>query len=150
MPTMYFTVMDRWTQKVFERMTESPVTNYKHVNTEQILHADKALWVKVAKTGAKKCSDHEFEKFCDHPGDLRRLMRLRRSSSSGDSSHGQTSGKGSQGGKNKGDKNKGAAKGKGPGIAVPDDCEIFVDNKQLCKKWQIGKCTAKPRQENGA
>ena len=47
-------------------------------------------------------------------------------------------------------KTKVLAKGKAPGIAVPDDCEIFVDNKQLCKKWQIGKCTAKPRQENGA
>ena len=25
----------------------------------------------------------------------------------------------------------------------PDDCEIFVDGKQLCKRWQIGRCTAK-------
>lgn len=30
-----------------------------------------------------------------------------------------------------------------PGIAVPDDCEIFVDGKQLCKQWQVGRCTAK-------
>ena len=31
----------------------------------------------------------------------------------------------------------------GPGIQVPDNCEIFVDGKQLCKRWQIGRCTAK-------
>ena len=48
-------------------------------------------------------------------------------------------------GGDKGDQGKGKGKGKakGPGIPVPDDCEIFVDNKQLCKKWQVGRCSAK-------
>ena len=40
-------------------------------------------------------------------------------------------------------KGKGKGKAKGPGIQVPDDCEIYFDNKQLFKKWQVGRCTAK-------
>ena len=39
--------------------------------------------------------------------------------------------------------NMAKANQRGPGIQVPDNCEIFVDGKQLCKRWQIGRCTAK-------
>lgn len=65
-------------------------------------------------------------------------MPLQQSSSPTDFSHGQAFGQGNQGGKNNVDKNKGA--GKGPGIPVPDVCQVFVDSKQFCKKgaeWKV-------------
>ena len=56
-------VLDLWTQKLFEKMNEAPVANYRHISVEQVINADKALWVKVSnetrgklqpKTGADK------------------------------------------------------------------------------------------------
>ena len=152
-----FAVPDKWTQKLFERMNEPPLANYKFVSVEQVMNADKALWVKVSdstrgrlntSTGTRKIFDVEFEKFCEHPEVLQHLMPLQQSSSARGSGHHDDpflSHQDVKHGGGKGDKGKGKGKGKtkGPGIPVPDDCEIFVDNKQLCKKWQVGRCSAK-------
>jgi len=81
--------------------------------------------------------DVEFEKFCDHPEVLQRLMPLQQSSSAkGSGHHDDPPTDRFRHGGDKGDQGKGKGKGKakGPGIPVPDDCEIFVDNKQLRKK----------------
>ena len=43
-----YAVLDKWTQKLFERMNEPPLANYKFVSVEQVMNADKALWVKVS------------------------------------------------------------------------------------------------------
>ena len=152
-----FAVLDKWTQKLFERMNEPPLANYKFVSVEQVMNADKALWVKVSdstrgrlntSTGTRKIFDVEFEKFCEHPEVLQHLMPLQQSSSARGSGHHDDpflSHQDVKHGGGKGNKGKGKVKGKtkGPGIPVPDDCEIFVDNKQLCKKWQVGRCSAK-------
>ena len=152
-----FSVLDKWTQKLFERMNEPPLANYKFVSVEQVMNADKALWVKVSDstrgrlnvtTGTPKIFDVEFDKFCEHPEVLQHLMPLQQSSSARGSGHHDDpflSHQDVKHGGGKGDKGKGKGKGKtkGPGIPVPDDCEIFVDNKQLCKKWQVGRCSAK-------
>ena len=152
-----FSVLDKWTQKLFERMNEPPLANYKFVSVEQVLNADKALWVKVSDstrgrlnvtTGTPKAFDVEFEKFCEHPEVLQHLMPLQQSSSARGSGHHDDpflSHQDVKHGGGKGDKGKSTGKGKtkGPGIPVPDDCEIFFDNKQLCKKWQVGRCSAK-------
>ena len=150
-----FAVLDLWTQKLFEKMNEAPVANYRHISVEQVINTDKALWVKVSnetrgklqpKTGAEKPFDVAFTKFSEHAEVLQHLSPLQ---GPGGYVHdrAQTAaapgkGKGSHHSDSKGK----ASKGKGkttPGIAVPDDCEIFVDGKQLCKRWQIGRCTAK-------
>ena len=68
-------------------------------------------------------------------------MPLQQSPLPTDFSHGQASGKGNEGGKNNVDKNKGA--GKGPGVPVPDVCEVFVDSKQFCKKGAEWKARRK-------
>eukprot|EP00435_Cladocopium_sp_Y103_P021325 s1919_g5.t1 len=151
-----FAVMDIWTQKLFEKMNETPVTNFRHVTVEQILNADKALWVKVSddtrgklqtKTGEDKAFDKSFQKFSEHPEVLQHLTPLQASSMTrGDSSssfHQGGKGKGAQSSDGKGKHAKGKGKSSNPGITVPDDCEIFVDGKQLCKRWQLGRCTAK-------
>ena len=149
-----FAVLDKWTQKLFERMNEPPLANYKFVSVEQILNADKSLWVKVSDstrgrlnvaTGPRKVFDVEFEKFCDHPEVLQHLMPLQQSSSAkGSGHHDDLPTDRFRHGGDKGDKGKGKGKGKakGLGIPVPDDCEIFVDITQLSKKWQVGRCSA--------
>jgi hypothetical protein len=149
-----FSVLDLWAKKLFEKMNEAPLAN-RHISVEQVINADKALWVKVSndtrgklqpKTGDDKPFDVSFTKFCEHPEVLQHLTPLQ---SIGGQRHEnvQTSSSGGKGkgssytdGKGKGSKGKGKA---GPGITVPDDCEIFVDGKQPCKRWQIGRCTAK-------
>jgi hypothetical protein len=67
-----FAVLDLWTQKLFEKMNEAPLSNYRHISVEQVINADKALWVKVSndtrgrlqpKTGADKPFDVSFKIF---------------------------------------------------------------------------------------
>lgn len=148
-----FTVLDVWTQKLFEKMNEAPLANYKHVSIEQAINADKALWVKVSndtrgklqpKTGEAKAFDVAFNKFAEHPEVLQHLTPLQGGANRhepGPSAYTAGKGKGNNAFENKG-KSKGKGKS-GPGIAVPDDCEIFFEGKQLCKRWQVGRCTAK-------
>ena len=150
-----FSVLDLWTQKLFEKMNEAPLNNYKYISVEQAINADKALWVKISndtrgqlqpKTGVDKPFDVSFINFCEHPEVLQHLTPLQgQGGSRGDfSQHAAPTGKGKgfhqTDGKGKTSKGKGKST---PGIQVPDDCEIFVDGKQLCKRWQVGRCTAK-------
>ena len=78
-----FSVLDLWTQKLFEKMNEAPLANFRHVSMEQAINADKALWVKVSsetrgnlqpKTGMEKPFDADFTKFAEHPEVLQHLM----------------------------------------------------------------------------
>ena len=151
-----FAVMDLWTQKLFEKMNEAPLANYRHISVEQIINADKALWVKISnetrgklqpKTGEPKAFDTAFTRFCEHPEVLQHLSPLQSTGTykpenvSGASA--TPKGKGGSHFDGKGKQGKGKSKTPGPGFQVPDNCEIFVDGKQLCKRWQIGRCTAK-------
>ena len=137
-------------------MNESPIAHYRSISLEQIINADKALWVKRSnetrgklqpKTGQAKAFDTAFAKFCDHPEILQHLSPLQMAGTyrteplSG--SHLTPKGKGTFQPDGKGKHGKGKNKSVGPGIQVPDNCEIFVDGKQLCKRWQVGRCTAK-------
>lgn len=151
-----FATMDLWTQKLFEKMNEPPLANYRSISVEQIINADKALWVKLSnetrgklqpKTGEAKAFDTAFAKLCEHPEVLQHLAPLQSITShrpeQPSSSFQSSKGKGSFQTDGKGKHGKGKGKTPGPGIQVPDNCEIFVDGKQLCKRWQIGRCTAK-------
>jgi hypothetical protein len=151
-----FTTLDLWTQKLFEKMNEQPLANYRSISVEQIINADKALWVKLSnetrgklqpKTGEAKAFDTAVTRLCAHPEVLQHLAPLQSSTSSRPdqppSSFQGPKGKGSYQADGKGKQGKGKGKTPGPGIQVPDNCEIFVDGKQLCKRWQIGRCTAK-------
>ncbi|CAL1152867.1 unnamed protein product, partial [Cladocopium goreaui] len=80
-----FSVLDLWTQKLFEKMNEAPIANYRHISVEQVINADKALWVKVSnetrgklqpKTGAEKPFDVAFIKFSEHAEVLQHLSPL--------------------------------------------------------------------------
>ena len=80
-----FSTLGVWTQKLFEKMNETPVANYRHVSVAQAINADKSLWVKVSnetrgklqpKTGEAKAFDVAFTKFADHPEVLQHLNPL--------------------------------------------------------------------------
>lgn len=146
-----FAVLDRWTQKLFEKMNEAPLANCRQMSVDQVINADKALRVKVSDAtrgrlhttvGTDKLFDVEFGKYCDHTEILQRLMPLQaHGHPHSDSQPDAANAKGQFGGK--GGKGKDKGKGKGPGITAPDDCEIFVGNKHFRKKWQVGRCSAK-------
>lgn len=66
-----FAVLDRWTQKLFEKINEAPLANCRHISVDQGINADKALWVKVSDAtrgrlhttvGTDKLFDVEFGK----------------------------------------------------------------------------------------
>ena len=150
-----FAALDLWTQKLFKKMNETPLTNYRHISVEQAINPDKALWVKVSndtrgklqpKTGADKPFDIAFEKFSEHPEVLQHLTPLQSVSSQKHDATNTSSATGKGKASNHLDGKGKSSKGKGKpntGIAVPDNCEIFVDGKQLCKRWQVGRCTVK-------
>ena len=150
-----FATMDLWTQKLFEKMNEPPLANYRGITVEQVLNADKALWVKLSnetrgrlqpKTGEVRAFDTAFSRFCEHPEVLQHLSPLQSTGARAEpatSSYQAPKGKGGGFGDGKGKQGKGKSKSPGPGIQVPDNCEIFVNGKQLCKRWQVGRCTAK-------
>ena len=148
-----FAVLDLRTQKQFEKMNETPLTSYRHISAEQVLNADKALWVKVSndtrgklqpKTGTEKSFD--VEKFSEHPEVLQHLAPLQSVVNQKHDASNTMSNTGKGKGSNHFDGKGKSRKGKGkpnPGITAPDECDIFVDGKQLCKRWQVGRCTAK-------
>lgn len=122
-------------------MNEAPLANFRHVNMEQAINADKALWVKVSnetrgklqpKTGMEKPFDAAFTKFAEHPEVLQHLMRLQNQggykSDMNNSAAPSAKGKGALQTGGKGKPSKGKVKAS-TGITVPDDCEIFVDGK---------------------
>ena len=44
-----FAVLEKWSNTLFERLQQEPPQGYKYVSHEQLLRADKALWLKVAE-----------------------------------------------------------------------------------------------------
>ena len=71
-----FEVMEGWSQLLFDRVCQDPPAGYKHISVEQIMVADRKLWVKVseetrsnvtAMTNGRKNVDLAIEKFSHHP-----------------------------------------------------------------------------------
>ena len=137
--------MDAWTHRLFEKMNETPMSGYKQVTVEQILNADRALWIKVADQtrsnlttdpATGKSFDRAWNTFVDHPEVLAYLAPLPAPSASRPAADPPWNPKG-----------KGKGKGKNPGkgpIQIPDGCSIFTeDKKPICKLFNVGACHAK-------
>ncbi|CAJ1461552.1 unnamed protein product [Effrenium voratum] len=71
-----FTTLDRWTQRLMEKMNEPALPGNKPICFDQVLNADRALWVKVADATrsnlvgdplATKPFGAAFERLSDHP-----------------------------------------------------------------------------------
>ena len=154
-----FQVMDRWTQSLFDKLNEQPPAGHRPISIDQIIQADKTLWIKLADEtradistavvgGAEKPFDRAFKSLTQNHEVLIHLTPLLASSSSFHSTsdkadHGfpRAPQQQQQQPKGKGPSDKG--KGKGPGIAVPDNCTIVANGKTLCKKFNVGRCGAK-------
>ena len=154
-----FEVMESWSQLLFDRICQEPPTGYRHISADQIIQADRKLWVKVAEqtrsrvTGVTadgvKNVDAAVKELSHHPDVQFHMLPLPLRDTSQASSSNQRfqpypqnrpsppeqKGKGKAGGKEQG-------KGR---IQVPDGCNIkFGENKNkpICMKFNVGACRA--------
>ncbi len=140
-----FHEMDAWTHRLFEKMNETPMSGYKSVSMEQIMNADRMLWIKMADETRSnlttdpahgKSFDVAWRRLVDHAEVMAYLAPLPSPSSSRPTVDPPWNPKGKGKGKQKG-------AGKGP-IQVPDGCSIFTeDKKPICKLFNVGSCFAK-------
>ena len=147
-----FLVLEKWTNTLFEKLQQEPPQGYRYVSHDQIMRADKALWIKVAEETRAKVQgdgtscpvDDAIEKWSVHPEIQYHMMPMpggattnKPAGTSGPSAA-KTIIKDSE---NKPVKGKGKGKSKGK-IQVPEDCEIkFGENqKPICMKYNIGIC----------
>lgn len=155
-----FEVMEGWSQLLFDRVCQEPPSGYKHVSIEQVMVADRKLWVKVSEetrsrvtglTNGRKNVDLAIEKFAHNPEVQFHMLPLPLGQSSNASSSnqrfqpyaapkGQPPAKGKGGFKSDG---KGAP-GKGK-IQIPNGCTNKYgenNNKPICMKYNVGACRA--------
>ena len=70
-----FLVLEKWSNLLFEKLQQEPPQGFRYVNHDQLLRADKALWLKVAEdtrslvqgNGLRKPVDEAIEKWSLHP-----------------------------------------------------------------------------------
>ena len=150
-----FVVLERWSNMLFERLQQEPPNGYRYVTHDQLLRADKALWLRVAEEtraqvqgdGVRKPVEEAIEKWSIHPEIQYHIMPMPSGSSSSNANKPQQSNSPSQNkpvikdNDNKTSKGKGKGKQKGK-IQIPEDCEIkFGENqKPICMKYNIGTC----------
>ena len=150
-----FVVLERWSNMLFERLQQEPPSGYRYVTHDQLLRADKALWLRVAEEtraqvqgdGVRKPVEEAIEKWSIHPEIQYHIMPMPTGSSSSTTNKTQQSNSPSQGMPILKDSDNKALKGKGKGkqkgkIQIPGDCEIkFGENqKPICMKYNIGTC----------
>ena len=151
-----FQVMDKWTQTLFDKITEPAVSGFRQISVDQAISADKALWIRLAEDtranlatppGGPKPFDTAFERLTNHaevllhltplPNMMTQQLTYPPSPKGG--------GKGPKGGQPFKGGGKDAGKGSPPPqpITVPDNCAIQVGDKSLCKRFNVGRCKAK-------
>eukprot|EP00435_Cladocopium_sp_Y103_P067680 s126_g30.t1 len=148
-----FLVLEKWANLLFERLQQEPPGGHKYVTHDQILRADKALWLKVAEqtrakvqsNGTDKAVDEAIEKWSLHAEVQYHMMPLPFAASSTSKPSGAqpattTKPVVKDNDLKQGNKGKGKGKsGKGK-IVVPENCEIkYGDNQRpICMKYNIG------------
>ena len=150
-----FVVLERWSNMLFERLQQDPPTGYRYVTHEQLIGADKAMWLRVAEEtraqvqgdGLRKPVEEAIEKWSIHPEIQYHMMPMPSGSSSSAATKPQQNTPQSTVKPVVKDNDVRVAKGKGKGkqkgkIQIPEDCEIkFGDNnKPICMKYNIGTC----------
>ena len=155
-----FQTMDKWTQTLFDKITEMPVPGFRSITIDQAINADKALWIKLSEetranlastAGQPKPFDVAFERLTNHAEILLHLTPLPVQSVKHEPStpsytqpyHTAPKGKGGFS-KGKGKGNSGQHQQNTP-IVVPDNCELQAGDKTLCKRFNVGRCKAKIR-----
>ena len=150
-----FLVLEKWANLLFEKLQQEPPQGFRYVNHDQLLRADKALWLRIAEetraqvqgNGLRKPVDEAIEKWSLHPEIQYHIMPMPSTgaaASAPKSQHSASTTTPKQVTKdvdNKSPKGKGKGKQKGK-ISIPEDCEIkFGDPpKPICMKYNIGIC----------
>ena len=163
-----FNKMEYWANMLFERMQADPPVGYRHVSADQIIRADRALWLKIAEeTRAQvattvdgvKPVDAAIDKWSIHPEVQFHFLPLPSgAASTSTSSASKPESRPAKPSPLKPHQNPAFEKTKGKGkgksgfksahkIEVPPDCEIKWGNshKPICMKFNIGTCKANIR-----
>ena len=157
-----FEVQERWAQLLFDKLGQEPPAGYRHINVDQVIKADRALWIKVAEetrgkvtslVGTEKSVDVSIQKWCNHPEVQFHFLPLplpvaqtqvrahpyqSQSSEMPRNDMPKGKGKGKQGAKS-------TPAGKGQKIVVPENCATKFGeslNKPICMKFNVGACRA--------
>jgi len=155
-----FEVLEGWTQLLFDRVCQEPPAGYKHISIQQIIVADRKLWVKVSEAtrskvntmiDGKKAVDAAIQQYAHDPEVQFHMLPLpllsavhSTSDAARVSPYDSPKGGRGKGKKGKGDGKSGKDFNKGK-IQIPDGCSIrFGDNnsKPICMKYNIGTCRA--------
>jgi hypothetical protein len=149
-----FLVMEKWANLLFEKLQQEPPHGYRYVTHDQLLRADKALWLRVAEetraqvqgNGLKKPVDEAIEKWSLHAEVQYHIMPMPAASQSSvtkpaASGTTATTKPVVKDNDNKPSKGKGKGKQKGK-INVPENCEIKFGEppRPICMKYNIGIC----------
>ena len=150
-----FLILEKWSNLLFEKLQQEPPHGYRYVNHDQLLRADKALWLRVAEetraqvqgNGLRKPVDDAIEKWSLHPEIQYHIMPMPSSAPSTAAPKPQPNAAGASPKSVIKDFEAKTAKGKGKGkqkgkITIPENCEIkFGDPpKPICMKYNIGTC----------
>ena len=152
-----FQVMEEWSQLLFDRVCQEPPAGYRHIAIDQIVQADRKLWVKipehtrskvtgVSATGVKNL-DAAIQELQHHPDVQFYMLPLPLREGPSNPAGGVRYEPYQHPPDHKG-KGKGKKGGKDPGkgrIQVPDGCSIkFGENKNkpICMKFNVGACRA--------
>jgi len=144
-----FEVLESWSQLLFDRIFQEPPTGYRHISTDQIIHADRKLWVKVAEATRSKVTgttaegiknvDAALKELAHHPDVQFHTLPLPLKDSSQASSSNQRFQPYQQDRPQGAQQQKGRGKDQGKGrIQIPDGCEN--KNKPICMKFNVGVC----------
>eukprot|EP00435_Cladocopium_sp_Y103_P075161 s737_g54.t1 len=156
-----FEVMESWTQLLFDRVCQDPPAGYRHISIDQIVQADRKIWVKISErtrskvTGSNEAGvknvDLAIQELAHHPDVQFHMLPLPTKESSQPASSNtrfqpypqisqstEGKGKGKTGGKSQ------VKEGKGR-IQIPEGCSIKFgesNNKPICMKYNVGACRA--------
>ena len=148
-----FLVLEKWANLLFEKLQQEPPHGYKYVNHDQLLRADKALWLRVAEEtraqvqgdGLRRPVDEAIEKWSLHAEIQYHIMPMPSATSSAQTPKATPPAAAPKGvvkdydTKNTKGKGKGKHKGK---ITIPEGCEIKFGEHQrpICMKYNVGVC----------
>ena len=156
--------MEMWTTMLFDMLQRDPPNGYRHVSIDQIIRADKRLWLKVVEStrsqvtlkesGVRKV-DLAIQTWMHHPEVQFHFLPLPAQSVRSDPKPKSDAKQEPQLKKQRLDFvkdfspsfKKGSGKGKGKRgqfIEVPEGCSILFGDpgKPVCKQFNVGRCRA--------
>ena len=148
-----YSLHDRWVEKVFDVRTETPIAGYSQISLQQVIQADRKLFLKLAELtrdgiqlrGDGRPCDKVFEAAMQHPDVLHLLQPFpatRAPKANPEDSRGGPYHKG--GGKGKKGKNKSGSFTGSTTIKMPAGLEDGVpatkNNNPICFDRNFGRC----------